>query len=66
MITIAFLICLQSGQCFATSADIVVTTMEQCNVVGRQLILNNQEAVYRGEAPPHTAYFQCVEWGEPA
>lgn len=66
MITIAFLICLHSGQCFATSPEIVVTTLEQCNMVGQQIILNNQQSVYRGEAPPHVAYFKCIEWGEPA
>jgi hypothetical protein len=66
MITLAFLICLPNGQCFSNSPEIVFANKEQCEVIAQELILNNKEAAYRGEVPPHVAYFQCVEWGEPA
>jgi hypothetical protein len=66
MITLAFLICLPTGQCFASSPELVFRDMEQCKVIAQEIILNNKEAEYRGEVPPHIAYYQCVEWGEPA
>jgi len=66
MLTIAFLICLPNGMCMSNSPNITFQTQDECAFVAEQIIETNRNAVARGEAPPHVAYYQCVEWGEPA
>ena len=66
MLTIAFLICLQSGECFSYTPPITFETREECEYAANTLIQSNKEDAARGDAPHHVAYYQCVEWGEPA
>jgi hypothetical protein len=66
MLTLTFLICLQSGECFPSTPPIVFQNKQDCESAAWVIIDNNRQAALRGDAPPHVAYHQCVEWGEPA
>ena len=65
MITLTFLVCLESGTCFASSPDTIFKTVEACEAQAMVVIQDRQQAAAEGKFDKHNAVFQCLDWGTP-
>lgn len=66
MFSIAFVICLAGGECFAQGGRELFLDQQSCINSAEEIMEMNQLRVEEGEFPPHTAIYQCINWGESA
>lgn len=62
MFSAVYLVCILGDPCVTFVDRPTYPTLEICRMEAAQIVLNNQERVKAGEAPPHTAEYQCVAW----
>ena len=62
MFSAVYLVCFLDGSCSFFVDQIDYETKEECSMSAENNIFNHQEAVKAGQAPPHTAEYQCVSW----
>jgi hypothetical protein len=65
MISLVFMVCVVGIECKTFAPEQMFTSVQQCEVMANMIMLEAQQSIDRGQAPPHTASFICVEWGEP-
>jgi len=65
MISLVFFIC-TGVNCITVAHEKPYKTEQECQLAAETTMYVNQLMVQRGEAPPHTAVYKCVQWGEPA
>jgi hypothetical protein len=61
MITLVFLVCVESG-CFAHGPPIVYSNLKDCYAHAEE-ILKNVERANEEEGTQYNVAFQCLNWG---
>lgn len=65
MITLAFLICLPSGQCAQEATNQVFRSEAACHAAASVIMDNIASMIANGSIPDHSSTYQCIQWGNP-
>ena len=66
MITLVFLICMNTGQCIQNGPSAVFPDMATCKTTADMILDGVNAQVVRGEIPPHVSIYKCIDWGTPS
>lgn len=64
MFSAVYLVCFLDSSCTFFVDQIFYPTKEECETSAENNIFNHQEAAKVGQAPKHTAEYQCVAWSQ--
>ena len=62
MFSAVYLVCVLNQECIFFVDKVIYPSIEVCQTEAKGIVENNQVRAMKGEAPPHTAEYQCVAW----
>lgn len=65
MITLAFLLCLPTGQCTQVAVEQVFRDEAACHIQASVIMDGVADRIAAGRMPDHSAVYQCIQWGDP-